>query len=357
MWIGSLTILWLASNAAVAYATLITSTWFSLFFFSTTIPISYSARQEATHKPQKYKIPLLVACVFVFVILIMFLAAWFKSYSTFIPLFVVGVLVLAFGCWIFSNMSKSMADTGKTDAIAWLLETTPPPNPATFFKKVGQMTVDNFDDESAGCHYRSRLLGSLMPLLTPLITSYHAPEPPSSPKSDDRRPLTKPGDDMVVVNNTVPIININAVPINNTVLNNTAPIEEDLHLKNLEIYIACLGQLSKFDNSEGSYWCLKEDARQHPDLDKLLFDKLKELASKCHSGVVKSAAIDVLINFGKLDKEGNLRHPTPVLGSVIVGSKNALADNGLNSQERGHPNRATLVEESEDVKSLSLSEE
>lgn len=110
-------------------------------------------------------------------------------------------------------------------------------------------------------------------------------------------------------------------------------------------------------HSEGSYWCLKEDARQHPDLDKLLFDKLKELASKCHSGVVKSAAIDVLINFGKLDKEGNLRHPTPVLGSVIVGSKNALADNGLNSQERGHPNRATLVEESEDVKSLSLSEE
>ena len=38
------------------------------------------------------------------------------------------------------NMSKSMVDTGEIDAIAWLLTTTPPQYPATFFKKAGQMT-------------------------------------------------------------------------------------------------------------------------------------------------------------------------------------------------------------------------
>ena len=51
----------------------------------------------------------------------------------------------------------------------------------------------------------------------------------------------------VLIINAVPI---NTVPINNTVLNNTVPIDKGLHLEILEIYIACLAQLSKFINSE-----------------------------------------------------------------------------------------------------------
>ena len=49
-------------------------------------------------------------------------------------------------CWMVIKMSKSMADTREVDAIAWLLEVTPPQNPAT---KAGQMT--GFD--STGRHY------------------------------------------------------------------------------------------------------------------------------------------------------------------------------------------------------------
>ena len=47
---------------------------------------------------------------------------------------------LVFVCWMFSKMSKSMADTGEIDVIAWLLITILPRYLATFFKKVGQMT-------------------------------------------------------------------------------------------------------------------------------------------------------------------------------------------------------------------------
>ena len=51
-------------------------------------------------------------------------------------LYVTGVLGFVFACWMFSKMSKSMADTGEIDAVAWLLTTTPQ-YPATFFKKAG----------------------------------------------------------------------------------------------------------------------------------------------------------------------------------------------------------------------------
>jgi hypothetical protein len=78
---------------------------------------------------------------------------------------------IIFVCWVL-KMSASMADTGEIDAIAWLLITTPPQYPATFFKKVGQIT--GFD--SIGRYYRPRLLESLMPFLTLLITSHHVPE-------------------------------------------------------------------------------------------------------------------------------------------------------------------------------------
>ena len=139
LWIGILTIFWLASDAAVAYATLKDSTWFSLFFFSSTIPIAYVSQLEPAYKPQKYRILSLATCVFLFVTLLMFLAVWFKSYESFIPLFVSGVIVVALACVLFSKMSKSMARTGEIDAIAWLLITTPPKDPATFFKKAGRM--------------------------------------------------------------------------------------------------------------------------------------------------------------------------------------------------------------------------
>ena len=59
-------------------------------------------------------------------------------------------------------------------------------------------------------------------------------------------------------------------------------VDEVLHLKSLEIYIAYLARLSEFTDCKGKFWCLRENARQHPRLEKSLFDKLVELANSQH---------------------------------------------------------------------------
>ena len=317
-----LAILWLASEAAVAYATLEASSWFSLFFISATIPIAYSTQREAVHKPQKYKISCLAVWAFLFVATFMLFAVWFKSYAIFSSLYSAGVLVLAFACWMVSKMSKSMADTGEIDAIVWILTTTHPQKPAAFFKKAGQMTGDN----SIGRHYRPRLLESLMPLLTPLITSHHTTEPhsfdthpPQSANVFYGRPLTG----LTLVNDYM------------------VPIDEDQHLQNLEIYLACLARLSEFTDRKGTFWRMKEDAMRHPKLEQRLIDKLLELANAQHVFQVglKNAATKVLSNY-KLNKEGiPLKSPATVLEIVATDPREEatwmLNDDGLNNQEQG----------------------
>ena len=235
-------------------------------------------------------------------------------------LFILGWFGALFACWMLSKMSKSMADTGEIDAIAWLLITTPPQFPATFFKKASQMTCAN----SIGRHYRPRLLELLMSLLNPLITSHHAPEHHSSdthsPQSDDFLNRRRPRARMRFVDNMV-------------------TINEDLHLKDLETYIASLAQLSEFTDCKGTFWCLREDAMQHPKLEQPLIDKLVDFANpQRHSQVMRSAAIKVLNNY-KLDMEGNPLGPT-VLESVATDPRSettsTLNDNDLNRQERGH---------------------
>ena len=58
LWIGTLIVLWFASNVWVVYATFNSGYWFGLFFFPTSVPIVYSAQQEVVQKPQKYSLPL-----------------------------------------------------------------------------------------------------------------------------------------------------------------------------------------------------------------------------------------------------------------------------------------------------------
>ena len=342
LWISILIILWLASDTA-AYATANTGPWFPLLLFLAGVPVAYSTQHEAIHKPQKYKIPVLATFVFLSFSLSMILAICF-DHPIFIPLYIIGSLGVITACWLISKISKSMADTGEIDAIAWLMTTIPPEYPATFFKKAGQLTgVD-----SIGRHYRPRLLESLMPLLTPLITSHHAPEHYSSDTHS-----AKSGD--VLKGRTLTSLTL----VNDR--DDPTPIDEDSHSKNLEIYTACLARLSEFTDYEGTFWILREDAMQHPKLEQPLIDKLVELTNpQRHSQVVRSAATKVLNNY-KLDVEGNpLRSPTTtVLESVATFPRNAAIsmsdDNGLNtgSQEKGHPDPATRVEteEIEDVKS------
>ena len=321
LWIGTLTVLWFASNAAVAYATLISGTWFSLFFFPASIPIAYSAQQEVVHKPQKYKVSHLALWVFIFVSLSMILAVYYY-YPIFILLYGIGVFAIVFACWMVSKMSKSMSDTGEIDAVAWLLITTPPQDPAIFFKKAAEMT----GHDSIGFDYRPRLLESLMPLLTLFIISHHAPERPNSDatlSSSSRQSSVK-----------------------------------DPDLENQEIYVACLARLSDFEDCKGSFWCLREDARQHPELEQPLIDKLVELANSRHGlqDSLKSAAAKVLENYG-LDEHGNfraVRSPATVVWNfaTILRSVASLTrrlyvgHGGLNSQEeeQGYPNLHRPVE-------------
>ena len=233
-----------------------------------------------------------------------------------------------------------MADTGEIDAIAWSLITIPPQYPATFFKKAAQMT----SIDSIGRHYRPRLLESLMPLLTPLITSHRAPEHHSSvthsPQSDDDS-KGQPRTSLTVVDGDV---------------------DEDLRLKNLNIYIACLARLSEFTDYEGTFWCLREDARQHPKLERPLIDKLVELANPLHQfqDGLRDAAAKVLNNY-ELNMEGNpLRSPTTVLGSIAAVPRNAAIsmsnDDALNSQEQRHSELYRPVDPATHVEPVYLSE-
>ena len=204
------------------------------------------------------------------------------------------MLGIVFASWMISRMSKSMADTGEIDAIAWLLNTTPQ-YPATFFKKAGQLAGLN----SIGHHYRPRLLESLMPLLTLLITSYHTPEhhsfdshsPSSKPRRNYKIELRREQPSDVLESRYGLPTSLSLVD------DDTGPNDEDPHLKNLEIYVACLAQLSEFTNCEGSFWCLREDAMQHPKLEQPLIKKLMEFANPQHDHFqsdLRSAATKVL---------------------------------------------------------------
>jgi len=232
------------------------------FFFATAFPIALLAQRDVVHKPQKYKVSHLVFWVFLSAMLLYFVPGRFSIGPH--------VLDIALTIWMFSNMSKSMANTGEIDAITWLLKTAPPQYPAAFFKKAGQM----IGLDSVGCHYRPRLLESLIPFLNHLIISHPASQHPSF---DTHSPSAS--------------------------LN----LDEDTHSpKHLEIYIACLARLSEFTDNKGTFRCLWEDEMQHPELGQPLIDKLVLLANPRHGFQVglRSAAIKVLYNY-ELDMEGN----------------------------------------------------
>ena len=203
---------------------------------------------------------------------------------------------------MISKVSKSMADTGEIDAIAWLLITAPPQYPTTLFKKAGQMT--GFVD-SIGRHYRSRLLESLLPLLTHLITSYHRHDDPDHHRSEAHSPSSKPRRNFKIELKREKSDDVShgryGLPTSPSLVDDDGmvPIDEDPYLKNLEIYTACLAQLSDFEDYEGSLWCLREDAIQHPKLGQPLIDKLAVLANPRHNFQVglRSAATNVLNNF------------------------------------------------------------
>jgi len=91
--------------------------------------------------------------------------------------------------------------------------------------------------------------------------------------------------------------------------NDRIDILEDQQMHHLEIYVSCLAILSDFEDYEGSFWLMREDAKQHPKLDsdpkeQSLRNKMVELARnpRYHSNL-RSASAKVLNNYG-LDSQG-----------------------------------------------------
>ena len=253
------------------------STVLSLFFLVIFgFPLEFLAGWKVVHKPQKYKISQL-ALWFLLSNLMGFILAYYygrREGGQLISMVVALLEEVIFGSpfiiYLYAFISKSMADTGEIDAIAWILKTAPPQNPAAFFKKAGQMTGFN----SIGSQYRPRLLESLLPFLSLLIISHHVPENPSSSESDTHSPSSNDEDPR-------------------------------LKLENLGVYTACLARLSEFTDSKGSFRCLWEDAMQHPKLEQPLIDKLVVIANPQHrlGDGLRSAATKILINYN-LDMKG-----------------------------------------------------
>ena len=267
LWVGSLTFLWVASSALIAYASMVSSTGsLALICIPIAITIAYAAHEEVTHKPQEFKVPHLLFLMFFIIAPPLAAIPPFTglrhhlSYPIVFSLYAIGLSVLFFTGWMGSRMAKSVIDAGEVDAVAWLLKSTSSQDPESF-KKAGQIASLGSD----GPHYRPRLLKSLMPLLSLLITSHR---------------------------------------------NDRIDMLEDQQMYHLEIYVSCLAILSDFEDYEGSFWFMREDARQHPKLDsdpkeQPLRKKLVELArSPRYCSSLRSASTKVLKNYG-LDSQGH----------------------------------------------------
>ena len=300
LWIGSLTFLWVASCALIAYASMVNSTGFlALVCIPVAITIAYAAHEEITHKPQEYKIPQLVFLMFIIIAPPLAAVAPFTglkhrlSYPIVFSLYAIGILVLFFTGWMGSRMAKSMVEMGEVDAIAWLLKSTSSQDPESF-KKAGQIASLG----SNSPHYRPRLLKSLMPLLSLLITSHR---------------------------------------------NDRIDMLEDLQMHHLEIYVSCLAVLSDLVDYEGSIWLMREDARQHPKLDsdpkeQPLRNKLVELAGNPrYRSSLRSASTKVLNNYGLGSQGDTLRSGA----TVVQNTRNTWKK--IASRTRLQPLAATVV--------------
>ena len=222
------------------------------------------------------------------------IAGYFRNpqkYYIFVILYIVGMLVLFFYGWMASGMSKSLDGTAKIDAITWLLKSETSPNPELFEKACRIISGDSGGD------YKPKVLESLMPLLSSVIVSH--------------RP--------------------------------------DMEPKNLETYVSCLAYLAKFEDEEGSWLLLKEDARRHPKLEEFkgLRKKLVELAK--HQSRVGRDAGDILRYHGwdaqgqKLDahaEEPVRLHKRQISGDAasvmtFVESAHSYEDMELHSRHKG----------------------
>ena len=216
--------------------------FFALIWFPTAATFSFAANPPPSDgRASKYRIPhLLLLGGVIITPLIALACAFIDRQSIFLSLFITASVVFAVIAVYAIRTYKFIPDTGEADAIAWLLKSTSSQDPS-LFKNAGRIA-----DKSQ--HQKALLLNTLLPLLSPLITSQ-----------------------------------------------NRHQDEQDL-----ETYVACLAQLSAFADAEGSFW-RNESAVVHPPLpDTSLPTILRNLESESSSTPsLRSAARDTLRYYGQ----------------------------------------------------------
>jgi len=224
-------VVWFGSGSGIAYGTLMYS-GFIIVLVCIPIAITFAISMQVEphdHKPQKYWLPHVSLWNFLVIGSILSAAGYFsnpKEKRIFIILYVLGMVILLVFGGVAIRLAKSMGKTGEIDAIAWLLRSTHDQN-LELFKKAGRIARSENGD------YKPRLLESLMPLLSSLITSYA-----------------------------------------------TEMLDDGLQPENLETYVSCLALLSAFPEYTGScvHVRLREDVKRHPRLEPEFRKKLRLLA-------------------------------------------------------------------------------
>jgi hypothetical protein len=211
--------------------------FFGLIWFLTAAIFSLAGNPpQSDGRPSKYRIPhLLLFGGVIITPLIAFACAFIDRPPVFLGLFIAGSVVFAVIAVYAVRTYKFIPDTREADAVAWLLKSTSSQDPS-LFKNAGQIA-----DKSE--HHKALLLTSLLPLLSPLITS-----------------------------------------------RNRHQDEQDL-----ETYVACLAQLSAFADAEGSFWKNEGEVIHPPLPDTSLPKILQDLEFGSSSNPsLRSAARDTL---------------------------------------------------------------
>ena len=204
-------------------------------------------------RPPRYGLEYWILLASIVIAPFMIAASYFSDThrEKFMGLFFTGcalhLLFTVFGAQLFTFTPE----TRETDAVAWLLASTASQKPE-HFKKAGKISMEpkykhplyRYPKDSNYDHRKASMLTSLLPLLSFLITS----------KIQSRNSHQEGTKDQVL------------------------PEKET---KDLEIYVACLAQLSDFQNVKGSIW-RNQLAVIHPSLSDSnttsLVDALEEIS-------------------------------------------------------------------------------
>ena len=231
-------------------------------------------------RPPKFGIQYFIFLASIAIAPVLIAASYYSdtNLSTFLGLFVTGCILIGLFTVIGAQLFKFTPDTWETDAVAWLLEWTPSQKPS-YFQKAGQISQHSNHplkqskdgSEQNFEHRKASLLTSLLPLLSSLITSkikYRASQQEGTEDSASQEKGTK----------------------------------------DLEIYVACLAQLSAFKDSQGSF-LKNRSALVHPSLSppdaESLADSLEKIRGTWKWGsnsILRNAAEEALLYYGVQEK-------------------------------------------------------